>query len=172
MLLRVRDRAGVPGLVCLVACVLADITHALRHGHEPGSRAGHRLQQLFPEEEAVLADFASDVSGSTRRRCRRDIVEKIREASSTRLLSAGSLGSSFSQGYIDLGSRDLVEEGAATLAFVFDTTGSMSDDLMQVINGASRILKTVLEKFERPIHNYVLVPFHDPSECFCFCLRV
>ncbi|XP_063600047.1 hemicentin-1-like [Penaeus indicus] len=163
MLLRVRDRAGVPGLVCLVACVLADVTHALRHGHEPGGRAGHRLQQLFPEEEAVLADFAGDVSGSTRRRCRRDIVEKIREASNTRLLSSGSLGSSFSQGYIDLGSRDLVEEGAATLAFVFDTTGSMSDDLMQVINGASRILKTVLEKFERPIHNYVLVPFHDPN---------
>ncbi|KAG7164030.1 Hemicentin-1-like 7 [Homarus americanus] len=93
----------------------------------------------------------------------KEILEKIKTASSTRLLSSPKLGAKFSRGYIDLGSRDPVEEGAATLAFVFDTTGSMSDDLRQVIDGAGKILNTVLEKFERPIHNYVFVPFHDPE---------
>ncbi|XP_069163060.1 hemicentin-1 isoform X2 [Procambarus clarkii] len=92
-----------------------------------------------------------------------DILEKIKTATSTRLASSIELGKKFSQGYIDLGSRDPVQEGAATLAFVFDTTGSMSDDLKQVIDGAGKILNTVLEKFERPIHNYVFVPFHDPE---------
>ncbi|XP_071515843.1 hemicentin-1-like [Panulirus ornatus] len=91
------------------------------------------------------------------------ILEKIRTASSTKLASPTSLSAKFSQGYIDLGSRDPVEEGAATLAFVFDTTGSMSDDMQQVKDGAGKILSTVLEKFERPIHNYVFVPFHDPE---------
>ena len=65
-----------------------------------------------------------------------------------------------------------MEEGAASLAFVFDTTGSMSDDLQQVIVGASEILNTVLEKFERPIHNYVFVPFHDPGESRILVLEV
>ncbi|XP_066942937.1 hemicentin-1-like isoform X1 [Macrobrachium rosenbergii] len=96
-------------------------------------------------------------------RPRRDIHRNLEKASSTHLGYPTSLRSSFSQGYIDLASRDPVEEGAATLAFVFDTTGSMSDDLLQVIDGAEKILKTVLEKFERPIHNYVLMPFHDPE---------
>nr|XP_047909504.1 hemicentin-2 [Anser cygnoides] len=53
--------------------------------------------------------------------------------------------------------------GGATLAFVFDTTGSMYDDLVQVTDGASRILERTLSRGTKLIRNYVLVPFHDPE---------
>lgn len=55
-------------------------------------------------------------------------------------------------------------EGSATLAFVFDTTGSMWDDLVQVRHGAAKIMETMLERPDKPIYNYVLVPFHDPGK--------
>ena len=54
--------------------------------------------------------------------------------------------------------------GGVSLAFVFDSTGSMWDDLMQVKIGAERIMATMLERPDKPIYNYVLVPFHDPSK--------
>lgn len=65
----------------------------------------------------------------------------------------------------EIGESD--EEGAhsgASLAFVFDSTGSMWDDLVQVKMGAERIMATMLELPDKPIYNYILVPFHDPSK--------
>ncbi|XP_062609348.1 hemicentin-1-like [Saccostrea cucullata] len=59
--------------------------------------------------------------------------------------------------------QDDVPPGAATLAFVFDITGSMYDDLVQVIDGAAKIMATTLARRDKPLYNYVLVPFHDPD---------
>lgn len=56
-----------------------------------------------------------------------------------------------------------IPEGASSLVFVFDTTGSMYDDLIQVRAGASKILSTTLERKVKPLYNYVLIPFHDPG---------
>ncbi|ESN93353.1 hypothetical protein HELRODRAFT_143353, partial [Helobdella robusta] len=53
--------------------------------------------------------------------------------------------------------------GSASLAFVFDITGSMSVDLAQAIEGAAKILATTLQQKDKPLHNYILVPFQDPE---------
>lgn len=71
------------------------------------------------------------------------------------------------------------DEDSSSLAFVFDTTGSMWDDLVQVRHGAAKILDTMLTRADRPVSHYVLVPFHDPRKypvhtisCFIICLYV
>ncbi|XP_072488817.1 hemicentin-2 isoform X3 [Notamacropus eugenii] len=61
------------------------------------------------------------------------------------------------------GESVLPASGDATLAFVFDVTGSMWDDLRQVVEGASRILERSLSGRSKAISNYALVPFHDPD---------
>ncbi|XP_026680866.1 hemicentin-1-like [Diaphorina citri] len=53
--------------------------------------------------------------------------------------------------------------GTASLTFVFDSTGSMWDDLTHVKIGAAKILDTMLERSNKPIYNFVLVPFRDPT---------
>ena len=60
--------------------------------------------------------------------------------------------------------QERVPINAASLAFVFDITGSMYDDLVQVIDGAAKILAEALFRREKPLYNYVLVPFHDPGK--------
>ncbi|CAH2316004.1 hemicentin-2 [Pelobates cultripes] len=62
-----------------------------------------------------------------------------------------------------VGKADPQNDAAPSLAFVFDVTGSMYDDLRQVIEGASRILERTLNRRTKAISSYVLVPFHDPE---------
>nr|DBA21577.1 TPA: hypothetical protein GDO54_018188 [Pyxicephalus adspersus] len=62
-----------------------------------------------------------------------------------------------------VGCSDPQDIAAPSLAFVFDVTGSMYDDLRQVIEGANRILERTLTRRTKPISSYVLVPFHDPE---------
>ncbi|KAM4020614.1 hemicentin-2 [Anomaloglossus baeobatrachus] len=59
--------------------------------------------------------------------------------------------------------EDPQDNAAPSLAFVFDVTGSMYDDLRQVIEGANRILERTLTRRTKAISTYVLVPFHDPE---------
>jgi hypothetical protein len=51
----------------------------------------------------------------------------------------------------------------ASLTFVFDTTGSMNDDLDQVKKGANAIFKAILSQSDLPVQEFIVVPFHDPG---------
>ena len=56
---------------------------------------------------------------------------------------------------------------AVSLAFVFDSTGSMYRDLEQLKRGAAAILATMLARPDKPIHDYIFVPFNDPGKRGC-----
>lgn len=57
-------------------------------------------------------------------------------------------------------------DGKSSLAFVFDVTGSMYNDLKQLREGAEMILNTAMQESDI-IANFVFVPFHDPSKYLC-----
>jgi len=53
--------------------------------------------------------------------------------------------------------------GTSSITFVFDVTGSMHDDLLQVIRGATHIYNATLRR-EYSIYDYILIPFADPGK--------
>jgi hypothetical protein len=53
--------------------------------------------------------------------------------------------------------------GTSSVTFVFDVTGSMHDDLLQVIQGATHIYNATLRR-EYSIYDYILIPFADPGK--------
>ncbi len=53
--------------------------------------------------------------------------------------------------------------GMSSVTFVFDVTGSMHDDLLQVIQGATHIYNATLRR-EYSIYDYILIPFADPGK--------
>lgn len=55
------------------------------------------------------------------------------------------------------------DEEKSSLVFVFDTTGSMHNDLRQLREGAEMIMTAALEE-GNVIADFVFVPFHDPGE--------
>ena len=60
-------------------------------------------------------------------------------------------------------STDSPPIGTASVAFVFDVTGSMHDDLLQVMQGATHIYNATLRR-EYAIYDYILIPFADPGK--------
>lgn len=53
--------------------------------------------------------------------------------------------------------------GTTSVTFVFDVTGSMHDDLLQVIQGATHIYNATIRR-EYSIYDYILIPFADPGK--------
>lgn len=51
-----------------------------------------------------------------------------------------------------------------SLLIVFDGTSSMGDDLAQMVPAAKEIIETFHERKEKPIKNFVLTVFKDPSK--------
>ncbi|KAF6016425.1 HMCN1 [Bugula neritina] len=56
-----------------------------------------------------------------------------------------------------------VDAKGVSLVFVFDTTGSMSDELRQAQAGAKKILNSALSNPQEFLHDFILVPFNDPG---------
>lgn len=50
-----------------------------------------------------------------------------------------------------------------SLLIIFDATGSMSTDLMQLRGAAQEIINTFSSRENNPIYNYVLSIFRDPG---------
>ena len=51
-----------------------------------------------------------------------------------------------------------------SLGVVFDSTGSMYDDLRQLIRGVEEVLQLVVASDTHIIENFILVPYHDPGQ--------
>lgn len=51
--------------------------------------------------------------------------------------------------------------GVVILVFVFDITGFMYDDLVQVIDGVVKIMVIIFVRIEKFFYNYVFVLFYD-----------
>lgn len=52
----------------------------------------------------------------------------------------------------------------SSLVFVFDSTGSMKSELLQVKIGAAKILDALRVRPDVPIRNYIMIPFKDPGK--------
>lgn len=64
--------------------------------------------------------------------------------------------------------KDQPRADQKSLLIIFDGTGSMYDDLVQLRSGAQEIINDLSSSDENPIFNYVLVIYRDPSECHHF----
>lgn len=63
-----------------------------------------------------------------------------------------------------MGNTEISTPSSISLAIVFDSTGSMGDDLKQVKLGARKILQRHLQRGrEALIKDFVLVKVHDPG---------
>ena len=56
------------------------------------------------------------------------------------------------------------DPSAQSLAFAFDTTGSMHDDHIELKQGVIEIIDYENANPDSDISNYVLAPFNDPSK--------
>ena len=56
----------------------------------------------------------------------------------------------------------VLESEERSLVFIFDTTGSMHDDYIQLRDGAGKILHAITNN--NTIKNYILIPFNDPGK--------
>lgn len=59
--------------------------------------------------------------------------------------------------------EDPADIQGSSLTFVFDTTGSMASELRQVQQQASKIAAAMTNHPDKPIYDYVFVPFNDPG---------
>ncbi|XP_037518930.2 hemicentin-1 [Rhipicephalus sanguineus] len=75
---------------------------------------------------------------------------------------AGSEDNGWSDNGSGASSSAAIPDGATSLAFVLDVSGSMHRHIQQVADGLQKILNATLSQGDALFHNYVLVPFHDP----------
>lgn len=78
----------------------------------------------------------------------------------------------FSKRSVDGDWNDRARPDQKSLMIIFDTTGSMSDDLDQLRGAAEEIVNTFSAKANNPIYNYILSLFNDPSKCLFMSLFV
>lgn len=57
-----------------------------------------------------------------------------------------------------------------SLLIIFDSTGSMGSDLAQLRQAAKDIVNFFAERDDKPIYNYILSVFNDPSNFFCIVI--